>query len=259
MNDWVRGLSTSHWTGKMNFITAYNAGVRFWIGKATDAYKDTGKQFEDSRFDEHCQLAFAEPALLKGCYHWLQYSVDPIVAADFYIERYRRYKFDFRPIMDFEERSVIDKKLFSDYAWRGEMFCKRIEEKLGLKPMIYTAKWFTNYFTTKQISWMNTYDLWVADYSWWANNITKKPYYYPSNVWAVDDWDIWQNEADGNGKGHEFGQDALDAELSWYQGDYSQLLTWLNKSTIPEPPEVPLTLQEQIDDLDKRVTVLEGK
>lgn len=255
IENWVVGTSTSHWTGKVDFAKMYAAGARFWIAKATDAYRVSGVQFEDSLFEQHCQAAFANNQLLKGCYHWLQASVDPTVAADFYLERYKRYPFELPPIMDFEEKYVITTGMFSDYAWRAQMWCNRVEQMTGRKPIIYTAKWYTNYFKTSLISWMNSYPLWVADYTWWANNITKAPYYMPSNVWP--DWTMWQNSADGNNRGKEFGQEALDVELTFYKGDYSQLLDWLKVEPEPEPEE-PLTLEglgERIKRLEDKVFV----
>ena len=229
MSDWVIGTDTSHWVGDIDFSKMYAAGARFWITKATDANKSTGYQFEDSRFQDYCEDAFAFDKLLTGCYHWLQYSVDPLVAADYYLERYNRFKFDFPPILDFEEPSVTN---FSDYAWRAQEWCRRVADKTGRKPIVYTARWFTSKFTTAQLSALGKYSLWVADYSWTANNIKHAPYYLPSNIW--DNWDIWQFSA--NDRGHEFGVQAASIDLNYYQGDYSQLLTFLGKDeAIPTP------------------------
>lgn len=256
IESWVLGTSTSHWTGKIDFEKMYKAGARFWIAKATDAYKVSGVQFEDSLFDQHSQAAFSHGKLLKGCYHWLQASVDPTVAADFYLERYRRYKFDYPPILDFEEKSVIESKMFSDYAWRGQMWCKRVEEVTGRKPIIYTAEWFLYYFKFEHISWMSAYPLYIANYSWWANTKAKAPVLFPKLSWdnkIWSDWSHWQYSADGNGRGKEFGQDALDVELTYFQGDYSQLLDYLKVKPEPEPEPEPLTLES----LDKRLTSVE--
>lgn len=243
MNNWVLGTDTSHWSGKIDFAKMYAAGARFWITKATDANRTTGYQFEDSRFDEFCKDAFAFGKLLTGCYHWLQYSVDPKVAADFYLERYQRFDFEFPPILDFEEPSVSN---FSDYAWRAQVWCQRVEDVTGRKPMIYTAKWFTSRFSTAQLSWMQAYPLWVADYSWWANNVTKAPYYLPTNIW--DGWQMWQFQA--NGRGNEFGVEAKSIDLNYYQGDYVQLLDWLQ---VHEQPPDPLTLEQRVERLEEAV------
>ena len=247
MNNWTIGTDCSHWSGDINFSTMYDAGAKFFITKATDAYSVTGKQFEDSRFQEYCEDVFALGKLLTGCYHWLQASVDPTIAADFYLERYQRFDFDFPPILDFEEVSVRNTGLFSDYAWRAQTWCKRVEEVTGRKPIIYTAKWYTYYFTEKQIGWMGDYPLWVADYTWWANNVTKAPYYMPP-FW--DDWTMWQYSADGNSRGEEFGVQAASIDLNYYQGDYAQLLDWLMVDDLPDPP---LTVEQRLDRLEEEV------
>jgi lysozyme len=239
-NDWVLGVDTSHWSGKINFPKMHQAGARFWITKATDANKTTGLQFEDTEFNNYCRAAFEFGELLTGCYHWLQYSVDPKVAAQFYLERYTRYKFDFPPILDFEEPSVRDTGRFSDYAWRASEWCKEVERVTGRKPIIYTAQWFTSYFSEKMISWMRDYPLWVADYTWWANNVTKAPYYMPK-PWEKAT--IWQHSADSNGRGSEFGVQAKSIDLNWYMGSYDELLEWLKVAQ----PEEPLTLEEKVE------------
>jgi lysozyme len=245
MVDWVLGTDTSHWSGNIDFAKMYNAGARFWITKASDANRYTGELFEDDRFDEYMQDAIAHGKLLRGCYHWLQASVDPTVAADFYLERYQRYEMDFPPVLDFEEPSVRDTGKFSDYAWRAQVWCKRCEEVTGRKPMIYTAKWFTSYFKTEYLSWMREYPLWVADYSWWSANVTKAPYYFPSNVW--DDWAIWQFAAAK--RGAEFGVQAEAIDLNHFQGDYADLMDWLQ---IDEPP-TPLTLEQRVTRIEKHL------
>lgn len=248
MNGWTLLTDTSHWDGAINFNTMYAAGVRGWITKATDANWTTGLQFEDSRFNEYC-IAASKTKLLKGCYHWLQASVDPVVAADFYLDRYDRYTFEFPPVLDFEEPSVRNTGKFSDYAWRGQEWCRRVEAVTKRKPIIYTAKWYTSYFSTSMLSWMRDYPLWVADYSWWSNNVTKAPYYFPSNIW--DDWKIWQYSDKGDGA--TYGVQSASVDLNWYQGDYADLLDWLEQE--PAPP--PLTLEERVTDLERRVTALE--
>ena len=86
-NKFVCGCDTSHWSGSINFDTMYKAGAKFWITKATDAYKASPFQYEDSKFMEFSKNAFEHGKILTGCYHWLQMSIDPIVAADFYLER----------------------------------------------------------------------------------------------------------------------------------------------------------------------------
>ena len=242
MNGWVLGSNTSHWKGKINFNKMYDADVKWWYTKASDANRTTGELFEDDRFREYSEAA-SKTSLLKGCFHWLQASVDPTVAADYYLERYQMYDFEFPPILDFEETSVRDTGMYSDFAWRAQMWCKRVEEVTGRKPFIYTANWYTSYFKTSYLSWMNAYPLMVADYSWWSNNVTKKPYYFPSNIWNKEDCDYWQYTDSAHGP--DYGVEALGLCLNWFMGSYADLLMQLEVDEPPEPPTI--SLEEQVD------------
>ena len=255
MTDRVLGCDTSHWSDKINFETMYNAGAKFWITKATDAFKTSPTQFEDSKFMEFCTAAFAHGKLLKGCFHWLQASVDPKVAAEFYLERYNRFKFEFPPVLDFEETYVFTTGKYSDYAWRAQVWLEYVHEKTGRMPIIYTGKWYTDHFTSTQISWMNKYPLWVADYTWYSNSIVKKPYYMPS-PWTKQT--IWQFSADGNNRGAEFGVNSDDICLDWFEGDMETLNAFLEiVPEIPEPPPVvDKDITEQLGDIETDATAI---
>ena len=235
MTERVLGTDTSHWTGSINFDTMYNAGAKFWITKATDANKYTGIQFEDSKFMEFSRAAFQHDKILTGCYHWLQLSVDPKVAADYYLERYKRFYFDFPPILDFEEHRVIDTLRFSDYAWRAQVWLDHVAQKTGRKPIIYTAKWFMDYFKIEHVSWMSEYPLWVADYTWTSNTLG-----YPTRMpkpWTKQT--VWQFSADGNKRGAGFGTGAVDIDLNWFDGSLNDLLVFSGSEIILEPEPSP--------------------
>lgn len=238
------GTDTSHWSGNIDFAKMYNAGARFWITKATDANKSTGLLFEDTRFNTYMTDASKTP-LLKGCYHWLQASVDPIKAADFYLERYKRYPMDFPPILDFEETSVRDTGGFSDYAWRAQEWVKRCQDVAGRKPIIYTAKWYTSYFTDKMIGWMGDYPLWVASYPFVFTSLSKP--LMPSQ-WA--NWTMWQYT--DKGKGDLYGTQSKSVDLNYYQGSMGDLLTFLGVS---ETPPEPLTLEQRVERIEKHLGI----
>ena len=244
MIEWTLFTDTSHWSGDINHQVMREAGSVGWITKATDAYKITGKQFEDSKFQTYCEDAFAYGKLLTGCYHWLQCSVDPIVAADFYLERYNRFAFDFPPVLDFEEKyayqktlddgTIVPTHLESDYAWRAQTWLEYVREQTGRTPIIYTAQWFTYHFADKLISWMSAYPLWVADYSWYSNNVTCKPR-MPS-PWKGTDPLIWQFSADGNTRGPEFGITSKSIDLNYFYGSENDLRAFCGID-VPEVPQ----------------------
>lgn len=232
LNGWTCGADGSHWSGTINFVKMHDRGAKFYIGKASDSYRG-GKLFEDSKFKEHFDQAFSIGQLLLGCFHWLQPDKDPKVAADFYLERYFKYPFQFLPILDFEEPYVYQNNLQGHYSWCAEVWLDRVEAQTGRKPIVYTAKWYTNYFAKKYISWMKVYPLWVAHYPWVVTKFTR-----PLMPGDWDNWKIWQFSADGNRLGNEFGVQARDIDLDYYQGSYDELLSWLETGE-PEPTEPP--------------------
>ena len=234
MNGWCLGADGSHWSGAINFETMYNAGARFYIGKATDSYRG-GFKFEDDHFNRHFEQSFRLGQLLNGCFHWLQPDVDPKDAAEFYLERYTRFPFHFPPVLDFEEPYVYQNNLQSHYCWCAQVWLDTIKSHTGRTPIIYTAKWYTSYFKDKHISWMKAYPLWVAQYP-----SIMFPWSRPSLPSAWDNWTIWQFSADKNKRGNEFGAEADDMDLNYYQGSYEELLAWLDTDE-PQPTDPPVS------------------
>lgn len=229
----VLGVDFSHWAGNVDVEKMYNAGARWAIIKASDANRDTGWQWEDVRFDQNARQIFAKGQLLAGAYHWLQASVDPKVAADFYLERYKRFDFHFPPVLDFEEKSVFGKGLANHYIWCAEVWLDYVHRQTGRRPIIYTANWFTSQFNQSKLSWMGSYPLWVASYPWIWTPLSRPV--MPGKIW--DDWTMWQYSADNNGRGKEFGVSSTSIDLNWYKGSYDDLLRWLNaEEPAPAPP-----------------------
>ena len=232
MSKLTLGTDLSHWAGNVNFNTMYDAGAKYCIIKASDANRDTGWQWEDVRFDENARKMFTHGKILAGCYHWLQASLDPKVAADFYLERYNRFNFHFPPVLDFEETSVFSKGLANHYIWCAEVWLDHVERQTGRKPIVYTANWYTKQFNQSKLGWMGAYPLWVASYPWIWTSLSRPV--MPGKIW--DDWTFWQYSADNNGRGREFGVDSQNIDLNWFKGSYADLLAFLKVS---EPSPLP--------------------
>ena len=71
LNDFTLGADGSHWSGAIDFSKMYNAGAKFYIGKATDSYRG-GYKFEDDKFNIHFEQSFRLGNLLNACFHLLQ-------------------------------------------------------------------------------------------------------------------------------------------------------------------------------------------
>lgn len=246
MNGWLLGADGSHWSGNINFAKMYDAGAHYYIGKISDSRRGGSGFFEDSRFKEHFDQAFSLGQLLLGGFHWLQPDISPKDAADFYLERYFMYPFHFPPILDFEEtfayRKLISREpltyvstgLESHYCWCAKVWLERVRAHTGRKPIVYTAKWFTDNFQKRHLEFLVDYPLWAAHYPYWMTPVTRPRMPYP---W--ENWMLWQWSADGNRRGNEFGVQAGDIDLNYFQGSYDQLVKWLDtdEPTPIEPPQ----------------------
>ena len=252
MVDWVLGTDFSHWQGNVDVAKMYDAGARYAIIKASDANRDTGWQWEDVRFDENARKIFGHGQLLGGCYHWLQASLDPKVAADFYLERYKRFNFHFPPVLDFEEKSVFGKGLANHYIWCAEVWLDYVHRQTGRRPIVYTANWFTRQLDQSRLSWMGAYPLWVATYPWVWTPLSRPV--MPGNIW--DDWTMWQYSADNNGRGAEFGVESRSIDLNWYKGNYNHLLNWLE--TDEPQPTTPVEGKYIIKIVNGNISLREG-
>lgn len=257
MNGWVLGADGSHWSGNIDFEKMFSAGSYFYISKASDSYRGGSGFFEDRRFKDYFDKAFSLGQLLLGCFHWLQPDIDPVKAADFYLRRYKQYNFHFQPILDFEETFAYRDKygnptgLESHYCYCAEVWLDRVKAHTGRKPIVYTAKWFTDNFKNRHLGFLKEYPLWVAHYPTWMTPITRPRMPYP---W--DNWVMWQFSADGNERGEEFGVQADDVDLNYFQGSYEQLLAFLdadNPTPIPpQPPENVMYVIEMLGNLTIR-------
>ena len=239
MNDGVLGTDGSHWSWSIDFQKMYDAKARFWFTKASDSFRGTGVLFEDSKFNAFCNQAFAFGKLLNGCFHWLQPDTDPKNAARFYLERYFRFKFQLPPILDFEEvYAYLDRStgnathLESHYAWCAQEWLDEIQRNVEKKPLVYSAKWFTDHFEKRLLSWLSEYPLIVAQYPG-IQRPTEND--HPLMPYPWTEWLIWQYSADGNNRGYEFGYASEDVDIDYYPNSYEDLLNYVNA----EEPEMP--------------------
>ena len=172
--------------------------VKAIIYKGTDYSRVTGQMFVDRAAVFWWNLA-KKYKLLTGCYHWLQWAVDPRVAFKFHDEFIQQYPTDFPYIIDFEEPSVTN---FSDYIWRLEVWTGLAKAKLiNDDPVIYTGGWYLDIVRnkigmsdyTKKMSKFAKYPAWFALYSrYFPDKYCKtmnKEVFYP---WGSNDWVMWQ-------------------------------------------------------------------
>lgn len=143
---WMIVPDFSHWSVNSEWIDEekfaqqiQDKNVKAIIAKGTDADRITGKQFIDSKAAFWHRIA-EKYGLAIGYYHWLQQSVDPTVAYNFYRKFKEDYPTQLPDLVDFEEPSVVN---YSDYIWRLEVWTEAsIERMNGDHPPVYTGGWY---------------------------------------------------------------------------------------------------------------------
>ena len=240
MSERVLGIDTSSWSGLFDYNKAAGKGVKFVIMKGSDVGSDTNVGFVDNQLMNSYGNA-KSAGLIVGAYHWMDARRDGKYQAQYYLDNvYKKLEFDFMPIVDWEEMEGTPQQ--QKYIDETRYCLDEIEKSTSRIPMIYTARWFTNYFYSSAMSWMNRYPLWVAYYS----NVGS-----PLLPTAWKDYKIWQYASNASfpyymtngGNGFDWGgskQSGLD--MNWFNGSYQDLLNFCSIKPVPPVEEPPIVV-----------------
>ena len=174
-NDKTFGIDISHYQRKEDIkwdslsIANGSIPIEFVVLRAT-----MGNRSADKHFDEFWKLS-KENKLIRGAYHFYRADEDPIFQANNFLENVKLESGDLPPILDIEKipKKKSKEKLVEDL----KIWCKIVEEKYGVKPIIYT---YYHYYKDYLKGEFDDYPLWLANY----NDVPA-----PS---PDDNWDFWQ-------------------------------------------------------------------
>ena len=174
------GLDVSHWQGAPRWKKAKAAGVQFVIAKASEA-----QGFVDNQYARNKRRADAL-GIPFTAYHFARpdrTTNDAVREADHFVRTARLAGRYLLPVLDLEVTGGLGPKRLIEWtrAW-----LKRVEQRLGVKPIIYTSpsfwtermndtRWFAN----------NGYRLWIAH--WRATEPR-----VPAANWGGRGWTLWQ-------------------------------------------------------------------
>ena len=252
--DWILGIDSSHWNGDIDLALAYAKGARFVIAKATDFKVGTNSGFVDTQVVNTMNKAKELDMPFAG-WHWLQPKSDPTIQAEYYMDEfYSKYQIKAPPELDFEDLNVNS---WSDMAWRGQVWLEKVAGWTKKKPLVYTAKWFIDLFPDKsKVSFLGAYDLWGAHY-------IQRSYPTMPSMWT--DWKVWQYSDKGDYPyyvykgaylGGSWGSKSAYMCMDWFNGSEVEMRAYFGMGSVI--PEVPLTLEEQVADHERRISALEA-
>lgn len=230
----MKVIDISAWQKGLDISTTGADGV---ICKATQ-----GTSWVDPTCDAHYQQAKGL-GLALGVYHYAS-GGDPIAEADFFLKNIEGYIGEAILALDWEKNQ---NPRYYEYASWCLPFLKRVEERTGVKPLIYMSA-----SVIKEADWSsvvaNDNGLWVAGYP--DNRATWDIPDFPFNISPWEFYALWQYTSSG-GK--------LDRNV--FNGDrkawekYASKSGTDNSSTAPAPAPAPS--RKSVEELAREV--IEGR
>ena len=220
----IFGIDISHYTGRnFSFESLKEQNIRFVYAKATQ-----GVLYKDGLFGLYWHALDDLPAgkrVLRGAYHFLSSSADGAAQADTFLNFLEKNgglkDNDMPPVVDLEwditqsdrtdrwQSHSPDEIIDTTLAW-----LKRVEEKTGRIPIVYTARtwWRERQIPEESFDRLSHYKIWIADYSRSARATETPPTINHSH------WHLWQfSETAELSEGHD---GPVDADL--YKGTDDQ-------------------------------------
>lgn len=200
------GIDVSHWQGKIDWVKVKEAGYSFAFLKASE-----GSSMVDSNVYDNYNGARAA-GVLVGLYHFTHATTldEARREASFFCTILDAcggiQGMDLPPVLDVEPSPP---NVTTNYPEVCRVWCKVIEEKYGVKPIIYSYPYFIDAYMNDP-TLASEYKLWLADY---ANN---QPFDHAG-------WDTWTFLQYTN-KGKVPGINAGGVDLNEFNGGVDELL-----------------------------------
>ena len=175
------GIDVSHWQGRIAWHKVRNSGIRFAIAKATDGLRGVdGSYHRNSRMARRAGIAFT-------AYHFARPAAGVANAraqADFFVDHAKLQPGDLVPALDLEKSGGLGPVALQRWVMA---FLVRVEQRLGVKPMVYTSPgfWTGPMANTRTIARAGFRVLWVAHWG------TQRPS-VPARHWNGIGWTVWQ-------------------------------------------------------------------
>lgn len=175
------GIDVSHWQSFIRWRHVASAGVDFAIIKATD-----GTWMVDDRYERNKRRAEFH-GIRVTAYHFARPDrgrYDAIREADYFLRNARLNGGNLVPALDMETSGGLGPRALRTWVLT---WLRRVEEKLGVRPMVYTSPGFWS-------GWLsNSRGIARAGYSvlWLAHYDTNRPS-TPARGWNGHGWTFWQ-------------------------------------------------------------------
>lgn len=153
--NYLFGIDISHYNGKINWLKLKESkfSIDFIFIRSS-----MGKDGIDKNFKTNYSKA-KENAYITGVYHYYRPNENSTEQFNNFVTNYQYTKGDLPPVVDIEEMG----KNGEENLRKGiKNFIKLIEEKWGIKPIIYSGRTF---YLSYLENYFSDYPLWIAAYS----------------------------------------------------------------------------------------------
>jgi GH25 family lysozyme M1 (1,4-beta-N-acetylmuramidase) len=210
------GIDVSHWQGNIDWQAVGAAGQCFAFIKATD-----GTTFVDPDLAVNWKNA-KDAGLVRGAYHFFRPLQDAKQQVELFLKNVVIEPGDLPPALDLE---VVGNLKNATFIQRVEIWVSEVENRTGIKPIIYSGFSFLNtYFTIAAGGpplWAKDHMLWIANYL--APDVTQ-----PNLPTGWKTWTFWQHSSSGKVNGI-----SSSVDFNWFNGTLEELYELVGKETIP--------------------------
>jgi len=213
------GIDVSQFQSNIDWQKVQKSGVQFAFIRATE-----GTTIVDSDFVTNWGNA-EKAGVLVGPYHYFTTTSPVQTQIDNFVTTMGKVdKGNLPPVLDVEDPTQFANLTADQSVALIQQWLTGVQQKLGVKPMLYMS----SSFATKVLGdspALNSYKLWVADYTTASDPIVDKP-------WT--NWTFWQHADNGQVPGI-----TGDVDVDYFNGPPSGLTTIDQATTTPTPTPMP--------------------
>jgi GH25 family lysozyme M1 (1,4-beta-N-acetylmuramidase) len=217
------GVDVSFYQDDIDWNKAKSAGVQFAFVRLSD-----GTRHPDSKFQRNWQGTKAV-GIIRGAYQFFRPAQDVDAQANMMIKAIGTYQpGDLPPVIDVEASGDLSP---STVAAKVRAWTKKVEAALGVKPIVYTGK----YFWRDEVGGPSDFDdnaLWIAQYTSQCPDI-------PS-PWSK--WTFWQYTDKGPVSGI-----GSQVDINRFNGSIDELRAFANGVASAPMPAVTFDWKRQAD------------
>lgn len=196
----VPGIDVSKWQGQIDWSAVADDGVAFAFIRVNHGLEDI-----DERFDENWEGA-KNHGILRGAYQYFLNQEDALVQAELFLERMGPLSSsELPPVLDIEDNGAATPEELRAAIWT---WLDRVESALGVKPILYTYRYFWETRVNTAEFEEAGYPLWFANYNVVCPNLPT----------ALSRWDFWQKTDSGRVAGI-----STNVDLNEFNGDADAL------------------------------------